>query len=154
MILMVCSTAGNASFEPALTAMSRRTPPWSRCRARRSPGNTQDVAAQSNSKAAGASRDAFVSFIVPRLCRSEHGGAFDLDLRAVFEQRLDLDERHRRVVTAHQRAPALAQLGGARKVLALVRHVDDEARHAARRAARLGDDRPDVAQRALELLHE
>src|SRR5699024_505220 len=84
----------------------------------------------------------------------KNGDAFYLDLRAVFEQRLYFDEGHGGEVPAHQRPPALADLDGARGVLALVRDVDDETRDPARRAARFEYDRQDVSQRAVELLDE
>src|SRR5215213_1186120 len=93
-------------------------------------------------------------FLITYHLSLKNGDAFYLDLRAVFEQRLDFDERHGGEVSAHERAPALAYLLRARGVLALVRHVDDQPRDPARLAARLSYDREQVSQRALELLDE
>src|SRR2546423_10118234 len=99
-------------------------------------------------------QSAFNSSLITHHSSLKNGDALDLDLRAVFEQGFDFDQTHRGLVAAHQRAPALAYLGGAREVLALVRHVDDEAGHAARSPARLAHHFEHVAERALELLDE
>src|SRR5215216_734427 len=107
------------------------------------PGVMHEAAAtqSSRSSAAGTAERAACDLIVfAFLACLEYGDAFDLDLGAVFEETFDFDERHRGVVSAHERAPALADLGGARGVLALVGHVDDETRDPARRAARFEYD--------------
>src|SRR2546423_7003000 len=69
----------------------------------------------------------FNSSLITHHSSLKNGDALDLDLRAVVEQGFNFDQNHRGVVAAHQRAPALAYLGGAREGLAPVRHVDDEA---------------------------
>jgi hypothetical protein len=82
------------------------------------------------------------------------GDAFDLDLRAVFEEALDFDKRHGGIVTAHLLAPTQAYLSAARSILFFVRDVDDQASDAAWRAASFRHDREHISESAVKLLYE
>src|SRR6185295_12541280 len=82
------------------------------------------------------------------------GGGLDLDLGAVLEQGLHLEQAHRRKVLAHHAPVAFADGAQTGKILALVGHEDGQAHQMLRLAARGPHHLDDVQQGALELGRE
>jgi len=78
-------------------------------------------------------------------------GSLDLDFCLVFDQRADLDERHRRKVLAHDTAIGLAEFAQAQQIFLLVENEPGQPRDVFGAATGLDNKRHDIRKRLSRL---
>src|SRR6188472_4417414 len=137
---MTASASGAPDFSNS-AAQFNRSGYCSSGRSKRNSGSSSGGGSRSRTK---------LSYISVR----HHRRRLDLDLRRALDESLHLDQRHGRIIAAHDLAPGGADLVALARIFAAVDHVAGHSDDMLRPGAVLGKDCEGVAERLGELAVE